>query len=255
MYLTSILTVSQFGLNVNGRYTSGMDSQTLAAFASLRAVLFDLDGTLIETHIDFAAMTSEMLSLARDAGVPSSVTEGKDILSLVAAASEDVARRGGDGLELRRKAFARLESLEVIGCSRPTLLPGTRELLLALRGQGVKIGVVTRNCRLVSEKLLDQFDLSHDILLTRDDVERTKPHPEHLWAALTPLEVPPEAAAMVGDHWMDMEAGQRAGCAVTVGILGTNDAGWFAPCPPTALVRDLAAARPLFKSVALPEVS
>ena len=233
-----------------------MDSQTLPAFASLRAVLFDLDGTLIETHIDFAAMTREMLSLARDAGVLTSVTEGKDILSLVAAASEDVARRGGDGAELRRQAFARLEEREVSGCSRPNLLPGTMDLLTALRARGTKIGVVTRNCRRVSETLLDQFALPYDILLTRDDVERTKPHPEHLWAALTPLGVPPEAAAMVGDHWMDIEAGKRAGCAATVGILGANSADWFAPCPPTSLLRDPAAALPLFTpftSVAPPE--
>jgi phosphoglycolate phosphatase len=225
-----------------------MDGQKLPTFNSLRAVLFDLDGTLIETHIDFTAMTAEMLSLAGEAGVPDDVTEGKDILSLVAAAAEDVSTRGGDGPGLRREAFARLEALEVIGCSRPTLLPGTRELLLALRDQGMKIGVVTRNCRLVSEKLLGQFDLPHDVLLTRDDVERTKPHPEHLWAALTHLEVLAADAAMVGDHWMDMEAGHRAGCAVTVGILGTNDAEWFAPCPPTALVRDPAAVLPLFTS-------
>ena len=228
-----------------------MDDQIPLLSATLRAVLFDLDGTLIETHIDFAAMTTEMLSLVRGAGVPDSVTEGKDILSLVAAAADDVAARGGDGEELRREAFARLEEMEVIGCSRPNLLPGARELLLALRSQGMKIGVVTRNCRRVSEKLLDQFALPHDILLTRDDVERTKPHPEHLWAALTHLEVPAADAAMVGDHWMDMEAGHRAGCAATVGILGAHGAEWFAPCPPTALVRDPAAALPLFSS-ALP---
>lgn len=225
-----------------------MDSQTLAVFASLRAVLFDLDGTLIETHIDFAAMTREMLALARDAGVPPSVTEGKDILSLVSAASEDVTGRGGDGAELRRTAFARLEEREAADCSRPNLLPGTLDLLTALRARGTKIGVVTRNCRRVSETLLTQFALPYDILLTRDDVERTKPHPEHLWAALTLLGVLPEAAAMVGDHWMDMQAGTRAGCAATVGIQGANSADWFARCLPTALVRDPAAALPLFTS-------
>ena len=232
-----------------------MDQQSPLEIVTLRAVLFDLDGTLIETHIDFAAMTADMLSLARGAGVPDSVTEGKDILSLVAAAADDVAARGGDGGALRREAFARLEDMEVIGCSRPSLLPGAHELLLSLRSQGRKIGVVTRNCRRVSEKLLDQFALPHDVLLTRDDVERTKPHPEHLWAALTRLGVRPADAVMVGDHWMDMEAGHRAGCAATVGILGTNDAAWFAPCPPTALVRDPAAVLPLFTFPSLQETS
>ncbi len=217
-----------------------------AEFAALRAVLFDLDGTLIQTHIDFPAMTQVMTRLARDAGVAESVTDGKDILSLVEAAAEDVDKRGGDGAALRRTAFAQLEEMEVIGCAHPELLPGTRELLTALTERGVKIAVVTRNCRKVSVGLLARFSLPHDLLLTRDDVRRTKPNPEHLWEALHLLDTLPEHAGMVGDHWMDIQAGERAGCAATLGVLGTHDADWFAPCPPTATVRDLAEAMPLF---------
>lgn len=217
-----------------------------AAFPAFRAVLFDLDGTLVETHIDFPAMTRAMEQLARKAGVPEEVTEGKDILGLVDAAAEDVNRRGGDGLALRRAAFAELEAMEVAGCAHPNLLAGTGELLAALLGRRIKVGIVTRNCRRVSVGLLARFALPHHLLLTRDDVARTKPNPEHLWEALRLLGEPPDAAAMVGDHWMDVQAGVRAGCAATLGVLGKHDAGWFAPCPPTALARDLAEAAPLF---------
>ncbi len=215
-------------------------------FARLRAVLFDLDGTLIETHIDFPAMTEAMQRLARANSVPESVTDGKDILGLVDAAAEDVQGRGGDGAALRRTAFAELEAMEVVGCSHPVLLPGTRELLLELVGRGVKVGIVTRNCRTVSVGLLARFALPHHLLLSRDDVEKTKPHPEHLWDALRLLGEPANQAAMVGDHWMDIQAGVRAGCAATLGVLGRNDADWFAPCPPTALARDLREVMPWF---------
>lgn len=217
-----------------------------AAFSTLRAVLFDLDGTLAETHINFPAMTHAMQRLARDAEVPESVTDGKDILSLVDAAVEDVNKRGGDGLALRQAAFAALEALEVDGCARPKLLPGTRELLQRLTGRGVKIGIITRNCRAVSVGLLARFGLPHHLLLTRDDVPKTKPNPEHLWDALHLLGEAPEQAAMVGDHWMDIQAGVKAGCAATLGVLGRHDPDWFAPCPPTLTVRDLSEALPLF---------
>ncbi len=215
-------------------------------FARLRAVLFDLDGTLIETHIDFPAMTEAMQRLARANSVPESVTNGKDILGLVDAAAEDVNRRGGDGAALRRMAFAELEAMEVAGCSHPVLLPGTRELLSELIGRGIKVGIVTRNCRTVSVGLLARFALPHHLLLSRDDVQKTKPNPEHLWDALRLLGEPANQAAMVGDHWMDIQAGVRAGCAATLGVLGRNDANWFAPCPPTELARDLAEAAPWF---------
>jgi phosphoglycolate phosphatase len=115
-----------------------------------------------------------------------------------------------------------------------------------LIGRGVKVGVVTRNCRRVSLGLLARCALPHHLLLTRDDVPLAKPHPEHLWDALRLLGEPPGAAAMAGDHWMDIQAGVRAGCAATLGVLGAHDADWFAPCPPTATARDLAEAQPLF---------
>ena len=217
-----------------------------ASFAPLRAVLFDLDGTLVETHINFPAMTSAMQALARAHHVPESVTDGKDILGLVDAAAEDVQERGGDGAALRRTAFAALEALEIAGCAHPILLPGTRELLTALVSRGRKVGIVTRNCRTVSIGLLARFALPHHLLLARDDVPRAKPNPEHLWDALRLLGATPDQAVMAGDHWMDIQAGVRAGCAATLGILGRSDADWFAPCPASALARDLTEAAPLF---------
>jgi phosphoglycolate phosphatase len=215
-----------------------------APFAALNAVLFDLDGTLIETHIDFPAMTAAMQELARAHFVPASVTDGKDILGMVDAAAEAIQERGGDGLALRRTAFAALEAMEIAGCAHPNLLPGTHELLSGLVNRGLKVGIVTRNCRAVSVRLLARFALPHHLLLTRDDVPKTKPNPEHLWEALECLGEPPGHAAMVGDHWMDIQAGVRAGCAATLGILGRNDAAWFASCPPSALARDLREAAP-----------
>jgi phosphoglycolate phosphatase len=215
-------------------------------FPMVRAALFDLDGTLVETHIDFSAMTAAMEQMALDANVSEEVTRGKDILGLVDAAAKNIKARGGDGMAFRREAFARLEEMELVGCSHPNLLAGTQELLAALIHKEVKVGVVTRNCRRVANELLAKFALPHHLLLTRDDVARTKPNPEHLWEALRMLGEKPEASAMVGDHWMDIQAGINAGCAATLGVLGAHGAEWFAPCPPTATARDLAEAWPLF---------
>ena len=215
-------------------------------FQPLRAVLFDLDGTLVETYIDFPAMTNLTEALAREAGVPVEVTDGKDILGMVDAAVDDLTARGGDGPEWRRQAFDALERLEVEGCAHPVLLPGTQELMAGLVAGGVKVGVVTRNCRRVAVGLLARFALPHHLLLSRDDVLKSKPNPEHLWEALRLLDARPDEALMVGDHWMDMQAGERAGIAATLGVLGAHNADWFAPCPPTRLARDLAEAVPLF---------
>ncbi len=206
---------------------------------SISAVLFDLDGTLIETHINFPAMTQAMRRMAEEAGVEPHFVEGRDILGIVEAVQNELNRRGEDGEVFRRDAFAVLEEIEVEGCSQPALLHGTVECLMELRQRGVAVGIVTRNCSRVATSLLAQFNVPHAALLTRDDVRRAKPHPEHLHKALNRLGAVPEQAIMVGDHWMDIQAGKAAGCSVTVGILGRQSAARFSPCPPDYLVRDL----------------
>lgn len=206
---------------------------------SISTVLFDLDGTLIETHINFPVMTQVMLAMASSAGVAPHFVEGRDILGIVEAAQNDLERRGQDGEAFRQSAFAVLEEIEVEGCSRPILLKGTIECLSQLLQRGVAVGIVTRNCRRVAKSLLAQFNVPHAALLTRDDVRRTKPHPEHLHEALLRLGTIPEQAMMVGDHWMDVQAGRAAGCALTIGVLGRHSSDWFAPYPPDCLVHDL----------------
>ena len=54
------------------------------------------------------------------------------------------------------------------------------------------------------------------------------------------------SAVMVGDHWMDIQAGRRAGVARTLGILGCHDRNWFDPCPPDELLPDLTHAERFF---------
>lgn len=82
---------------------------------AISAVLFDLDGTLIETHINFAAMTQAMRHMAQEVGIASHLLEGRDILGIVEAAQNELNQRGHDGEAFRRGAFAVLEEIEVEG--------------------------------------------------------------------------------------------------------------------------------------------
>ena len=200
----------------------------------IKAVLFDLDGTLVETHIDFPAMTQAMRQLVASAGVPKQEIEGRDILGMVYAASTWLDANGrGDGDAFQSTAFAALEELEVQGCSHPDEIDGAASVLSELRRRNIGIGIVTRNCRRVSEILVDRFGLVHDVLLTRDDVPRVKPDPDHLHRALANLSVDAAESIMVGDHWMDIRAGIDAGCRSTVGVLHQRTREFYAPCPPS----------------------
>lgn len=221
-------------------------SQDIAAEAprlgEARAVLFDLDGTLVITHIDFGLMKQRMLSLVADAGVPVDRVRDLDILTLV----EEAARYLGEarGPILRQAGWGELERLELEMCSAPVMVPDAAPLLSDLRRVGVAVGIVTRNCRRVAENLLEQAGLEHDALVAREDAPgRTKPDPEHVRLALQLLG-DPSPALMVGDHWMDIRAGLSAGLG-TIGILNGRSPDAFAPAAPHCFVEDMTELRSL----------
>jgi phosphoglycolate phosphatase len=109
-------------------------------------------------------------------------------------------------------------------------------LLQWLREEGVRIGIVTRNCRAAVGRILERNALPHDVLLTRDDVELVKPDPEHLLAALRALEVEPHHTLMVGDHPMDVRAGRLAGTRTVAVLTGYSPVERFAPESPDLIV-------------------
>jgi phosphoglycolate phosphatase-like HAD superfamily hydrolase/predicted TIM-barrel fold metal-dependent hydrolase len=218
-------------------------------FDGASAVLFDLDGTLMDTHIDFPAMRAAMVRLAGDYGFEPDALEGLDILAIVSFCADRLTQAGQSHQAEAFRAAARglLRSIEIEQCSTPVEVPGARELLQNLHEAGMAIGIVTRNCREVSEELLAKGRLTHDALISRDDVEKTKPAPEHIHAALAALNHNGDrgAAVMVGDHWMDVLAGARAGCR-TVGLLRGRDASWFSRAVPDTMVDGVADLVPLF---------
>jgi phosphoglycolate phosphatase len=106
------------------------------------------------------------------------------------------------------------------------LLPGAAQALANLRAQGYRVAIVTRNSRAVIATIPGTGSLACDALLSRETVERVKPHPQHLTAALAALECDAHCAAMVGDHPMDISAGKAMGM-FTIGVLtgaGTREA-------------------------------
>lgn len=216
-------------------------SQMANPFRGIRAVLFDMDGTLVETDIDFPLMKQEMLALGERHGIPASELQGLDILGVVDAIVERIEDRdsGDPASKVRQEAFDTLERIELIHSDEASIIPGALELLCALREADIKIGIVTRNCRGAVQISLDRTGVFYDVLLTRDDVTRTKPHPDHLLQALEVLDVLPGEALMIGDHWMDIEAGNAAGTR-TIGFLRPDrPEGFFDVCPPNLIIRDL----------------
>jgi len=189
----------------------------------LKAIIFDFDGTLAETNIDFGKMRARIYALVQQWGLWEDDTgENRYVLEVIEAAEAKLASEQ-ERAEFARQAAQALVEVEMETCGGAAPYAGVAEALGRLRQAGLKIGIVTRNCRECVEQLLARHPLPHDVLLTRDDVTLVKPDPAHLRAALDRLGVSPQEALMVGDHRSDIECAVAAGCGgVGVHLTGST---------------------------------
>ncbi|HZL86760.1 MAG TPA: HAD family hydrolase [Pirellulaceae bacterium] len=169
----------------------------------IRGIIFDLDGTLVDSGLDFDAMRREM-------GLPA----GMPIL-------EGIATLQGAEAERSRRI---LHEHEWAGYQRATLLPGAAELLAWLRENDRRVGIVTRNSRDVSLATLMRLNVDCDTVLTRDDGP-IKPDPWPVAQICRQWKAPPRAVVMVGDFLFDVEAGRAAGTR-TVLLAGVDPAAY-----------------------------
>lgn len=176
--------------------------------ARIRAVLFDFDGTLAEATLDFSVMRKRArAAMAGFAEVPETpVVPVMEELAMLCAGLPSLHAE-----EARRRTMEAIAEVEREAASRARVFPFTRPMLAALKENGIASAVVTRNC---PDAVFTVFpDLREYVVcvLTRDDVERVKPHPEHGGKALAVIGCAADAAIMVGDHPMDVETGRRLG--------------------------------------------
>lgn len=189
---------------------------------NLKAIVFDFDGTLAETNIDFAEMRRRIYALIEQWNLwEDHMGDGRYVLEVIEAAKDKLASDPDRQAEFDRQAAQVLVDVEMETVATAAPYPGVIEALDRLISSGYRLGIVTRNCRECLQHFLARHPLPCDVCLTRDDVALVKPDPAHLLAALEHLAVAPAEAIMVGDHKSDIECGRAAGCC-TVGVFLTG---------------------------------
>jgi len=185
-----------------------------------KAILFDLDGTLIDSAPDLAAAVNAVLledghsPLDIDA-VRSMVGHGVGRLVQRAFAARDVAL---EGEELAGRVD-RMMDFYMAGLTNGTaLMPGAAEALAGWCRRGVRTGIITNKPQLATDGIVSHFGLGEfvDVVLGGDAVPNKKPHPDLVVRALDILDVRPEWALVVGDSAADVGAARAAGVAVVV---------------------------------------
>ncbi|TRW49817.1 HAD-IIIA family hydrolase [Aliidiomarina halalkaliphila] len=191
------------------------------------AVLFDLDGTLLDTAPDLGFALNSVL---RRYDFPEKSAD--EIRPHASHGSYGLLRLGfGDAFDSFDTQQLRQEFLDIYEahtCVHTVLFPGVADTLARLHEQGIKLAIVTNKPTLYTTLVLREFKplADIDVVVCGDTLPVNKPHPDPLLLAAKQLEVAAQDCFYVGDAERDIEAGRRASMETILaayGYLGDHD--------------------------------
>lgn len=197
--------------------------------APLRAVIFDLDGTLIDSTpaiVESFFHTCDRLGRPRPAAA--------DIFATIGHLLEDQFRIFVPEEDPEYCTRLYREHYAEICCAKTSLQPFAREALEACAGAGLRIGFATSKRRRYAEMILEHLGVLRffDARIGPDEVTHAKPHPEAILKTLAVLGVTAEEARVVGDTEFDVLAARAAGVpciCVTTGPVSRAELEALAP--------------------------
>ena len=189
----------------------------------IRAVVFDLDGTLIYNHTNFMKMRKCVVDELISEGIPEEILDEDDIIVNNMAQAEKYAKENGIDVSKLYSATGRIMSrveLETVDLTTP--VEGALDTIISLQNECYKTGILTRGSRQYAENALKaaNLDIEFDVFICRDDYpeEEAKPSPIAMQRAAEKMRVEVSECLYLGDHAIDMRCATAAG-AKFLGVL------------------------------------
>jgi phosphoglycolate phosphatase len=200
----------------------------------IKGLVFDLDGTLIHSTIDFFQMRRQTFERMRDAGIPEDMLDGtKSIAENLQVSFRYLEVR--DSFEAARSlctdAGMIMNEIEMFKVGQTKAVTGTKETVRQLIENGYPIALLTRGSRRYTEAALSASGLAdyfpHTVCRDDHPDEEAKPNPIAMARAAGLMDLDKEECLLVGDHQMDLECARSAG-SIFVGVLSgaTDWAAW-----------------------------
>lgn len=192
----------------------------------IRAVMFDLDGTLLDTAPDFVVVVNQLLTEQQRPTIPADViragvSNGSKALIKIAFQINE----SHEQFEPLRQRLLELYLKHHSVYTRP--FPGIDELIDKLAAHHIAWGIATNKPAAYTLPLMTDMNMQPPpaSIICPDHVTRAKPDPESLFLASTQLNCKPEEIIFVGDHKRDIDCGKDAGSITIAVSYGYIDAG------------------------------
>lgn len=175
--------------------------------SNIEAVIFDFDGTLAILPINYDRMRKRLKALFSQFGIE---TDFHPLLDSISRARIKLQRKGVtsiDGIEKKAYAIIDEEELEAVKVAKPA--PGTKDILHSLKERNIATAIVSRNGRKCINEFISKFNLPEpNLIVSREDSKKLKPHPETIMMAMEQLKLQPQQLLIVGDSPNDIDAGK-----------------------------------------------
>ena len=192
------------------------NSAIFAKIATIKEILFDFEGTLVDFQWQLEPAVAETLETLSKAGFGRQFYGEKPGYAHLYNHTLDLTEQGkGEMSSASAKSLIDTiyDRYDADALTRWNLYPDTLEMLVKLRDMGFKTGLVSNVGKVSLGAAMDKLMLSPllQVVVSRNDVSRLKPHPEGLLTAAKALDVGPGEVLFIGDSRNDVGAARRAG--------------------------------------------
>jgi HAD superfamily hydrolase (TIGR01549 family) len=163
----------------------------LLALGEHKGIIFDLDGTLVDSRLDFDLLCQQL-------GWPLGTPILEHLATLPATSAEYL------------QAEQIIRNFELAGARQASWLPGAEQLVTALWQQQIPMAILTRNMREATMLCLEQLAIPIELVLTREDCQ-PKPDPTGLWHIAKAWQMPCHELLFIGDYLFDLQTAHNAG--------------------------------------------
>ncbi|MCE7740892.1 MAG: HAD family hydrolase [Candidatus Heimdallarchaeota archaeon] len=174
-------------------------------------MIFDMDGTLIQSDIDYMGIRDKLREILREIVTEEEYQKIRRTIYTILELTFLIKEKDSSGQEYE-KAWNLVEEYELKGYEKAFVEDDVIRTLEKLKNKGHILVIYTNNSRKITDYALQEYNFNHlfEFVLTRDDVKNSKPDPEGIYKLMQKYQKDKLSTIFIGDSWVDAETAQNA---------------------------------------------